>query len=203
MSVGVLWLVSRAAGLVAFVLLTTALVAGVVATAPTMPMSPGADRRWPRWARQALHRDLALLAAGALVVHVVSVVLDGYVDVGWVSVVLPFTAGYHPVAVAAGTLALDTVLVVVATSLLRVRLGYRSWRAVHWLVYAAWPLAALHYLCVGTDAGTWWGRSVAIVGTVAVLVAAAVRLAAARSAPAGPPVARPGGSRARAAGRRR
>lgn len=195
MSVGVLWLVSRASGLVAFVLLTVTLVAGVVARAPTMPLRPGSDRRWPRWARQALHRDGALLAVGALAVHVASVVLDGYVDVGWMSVVLPFTAGYHPVAVAAGTLALDAVLVVVATSLLRVRLGYRSWRAVHWLVYAAWPLAALHYLNLGTDAGTWWGRSVVFAATAAVLVAVAYRLVTARSAPPGPP--------ARVAGRRR
>jgi methionine sulfoxide reductase heme-binding subunit len=193
-SVGVLWLVSRAGGLVAFALLTAALVAGVVARVPTMP-SPAVDRRWPRWARQALHRDLALLAAGALVVHVASVVLDGYVDIGWVSAVVPFTAGYHPVAVAAGTVALDAVLVVVATSLLRVRLGYRSWRAVHWLVYAAWPLAALHYLYLGTDAGTWWGRSVAIGAGVAVLAAVALRLVAGGPPPAGPPATRPGRSR--------
>jgi methionine sulfoxide reductase heme-binding subunit len=179
-TVGVLWLVSRASGLVAFALLTSALVAGALATLPEREPGGGGVRRLPRWARQTLHRDLALLAVGALVVHVSSVVLDGYVDIGWISVVSPFTAGYHPLSVAAGAVALDAVLLVVATSMLRVRLGYRSWQAVHWLVFAAWPLAALHYLGVGTDAGTPWGLAVAGVAAAAVVAAVAARLLAGR-----------------------
>jgi sulfoxide reductase heme-binding subunit YedZ len=176
-TVGLLWLVSRASGLVAFALLTATLVAGALAARPDRTRE---GRAWPRWARQTLHRDLALLAIGTLGVHVSSVVLDGYVDVGWISAVVPFTAGYHPLSVAAGALALDAVLLVVATSLLRVRLGYRSWRAVHWLVFAAWPLAALHYLGVGTDAGTRWGLAAVGVATAAVVAAVAARLVAAR-----------------------
>ncbi|HYT10473.1 MAG TPA: ferric reductase-like transmembrane domain-containing protein [Mycobacteriales bacterium] len=167
--VGILWLVSRATGLVAFALLTAALVAGAVATGPT------ASRRWPRWARQLLHRDLALLAVGVLAVHISSVVLDGYVPIGWLSVVVPFTAGYRPLAVTAGTLAFDTILVVVGTSLLRARLGYRAWRVVHWLVFLAWPLAALHFLGVGTDFASWWGRAIAVVGVLCVAAALVIR----------------------------
>lgn len=189
MSVGVLWLVSRAAGLVALVLLTSTLVAGTLATAPT------GSGRWPRWARQVLHRDLALLSVGALAVHVLSVVLDGYVDIGWIAAVLPLASGYRPVAVAAGTLALDAVLVVVATSLLRVRLGLRSWRAVHWIVYAAWPLAVLHYLFTGTDARTWWGSTLAVTAVGAVAAAVAVRVTRARSGAGLPPAARAAGRR--------
>jgi DMSO/TMAO reductase YedYZ heme-binding membrane subunit len=184
MTVGVLWLVSRAAGLVALVLLTATLVAGTLATAPTR------SRAWPRWARQTLHRNLALLAVGALAVHVLSVILDSYVDIGWAAAVVPLASGYKPVAVAAGTLALDTILVVVATSLLRVRLGFRSWRAVHWTVYGAWPLAVLHYLVTGTDARAWWGVTLAVVAIGVVGAAVAVRVTAARAgAPAPSPVA--------------
>ena len=172
MTVGIHWLVSRAAGIVALVLLTAALVAGTLATAPTR------SRAWPRWAWQALHRDLALLAVGALAVHVTAVVLDGYVDIGWVAAVVPLTSGYRPVEVAIGTLALDAILVVVATSLLRVRLGFRSWRAVHWTVYAAWPLAVLHYLLTGTDARTWWGVTLALASIGAVAAAVTARVTA-------------------------
>ena len=188
MTVGVLWLVSRAAGLVALVLLTATLVAGTRATVPTVP---DPDQGWPRWARQLLHRDLALLSIGALAVHVLSVVLDGYVDIGWAAAVVPLASGYRPVAVAAGTLALDAILVVVATSLLRVRLGFRAWRAVHWIVYAAWPLAVLHYLFTGTDARTWWGVVLAVAAVGAVGAAVAVRVAGARSGAQLPPSARP------------
>lgn len=183
MSVGVLWLVSRAAGLVALVLLTATVVAGTLATAPTR------SARWPRWARQALHRDLALLSVGTLVVHVLAVVLDGYVDIGWVSAVLPLSSDYQRLGVALGTLALDLVLVVVGTSLLRVRLGLRSWRAVHWLVYAAWPLAVLHYLVTGTDAATWYGVLLAVASIGAVGAAVTARLLRARRS--GPAAALP------------
>lgn len=166
--VGALWLVSRASGLVSFLLLTAALVLGALAARP--------GGIGPRWARQTLHRDLALLAVGALAVHVLSVVLDSYVDIGWAAVLVPLASGYQPWAVAAGTLALDAILLVVVTSLLRVRLGRRTWRAVHWLVALAWPMAALHYLAVGTDAGTLWGRLLAVAATLAVLVAVGARM---------------------------
>lgn len=171
MNVGVLWLVSRAAGIVALVLLTATLVLGTLATAPTR--SAG----WPRWARQLLHRDLALLSIGTLLVHVGAVVLDDFVDIRWYAAVLPFTSAYQPVWVGLGTLAFDLILVVIATSLLRVRLGARSWRAVHWLVYAAWPIAVLHYLTTGTDAGTRWGVGLAVLAIAAVVTAVGVRFA--------------------------
>ena len=88
---------------------------------------------WPRWARQTLHRDVALLSLGALAVHVSAVVLDNFVDIRWYVAVVPFVSAYRPFPVGSGTLAFDMILLVIATSLMRVRLGLRNWRAVHWL----------------------------------------------------------------------
>ena len=42
------------------------------------------------------------------------------------------------------------------TSLARPRLGYRAWRAVHWLAYLAWPVAFAHSLTAGNDLRIWW-----------------------------------------------
>ena len=186
MTVGVLWLVSRAAGIVALVLLTTTVVFGTVSTAPTRSAS------WPRWARQTLHRDLALLSLGALAVHISAVVLDNYVDVQWYVALVPFVSAYKPLRVGLGTLAFDMVLLVIATSLLRVRLGLRNWRAVHWLTYAAWPLAVLHYLTTGTDAHASWGVLLAVLAIGAVAVAVAVRIKTASVPASVPPAARSG-----------
>jgi methionine sulfoxide reductase heme-binding subunit len=172
-----LWFVSRAAGVVALVLLTATVVLGTLATAPTRSAT------WPRWARQALHRDLALLSLGALAVHVWAVVVDGFVDIAWYAAVVPFASAYAMPWVALGTLALDALLVVIGTSLLRVRLGYRTWRAVHWLAYAAWPLAVLHYLTTGTDAGAGWGLALAVAAIGAVGVAVAMRVTRRRPVP--------------------
>ena len=54
------------------------------------------------------------------------------------------------------TVAFDLLLAVLVTSLLRARLGYRSWRSVHWLAYACWPVALWHGLGTGTDSRLTW-----------------------------------------------
>ena len=50
-----------------------------------------------------------------------------------------------------GAVSFDLLLAVLITSVLRRRLGYRSWRAVHWLAYASWPVAVIHGIGTGTD----------------------------------------------------
>lgn len=60
-----------------------------------------------------------------------------------------------------GALALDTLIVLVGSSLLRHRIGPRAFRALHWLAYAMWPFAFIHALGSGTDAATWWLRGTA------------------------------------------
>jgi hypothetical protein len=56
----------------------------------------------------------------------------------------------------------------VVTSLLRARIGYRAWRAVHWLAYASWPFALVHGFGTGSDSRFGWLLIITIVcaGTV-------------------------------------
>jgi len=86
-----------------------------------------------------------------LAVHVGTAVVDSFVPLSPLDVVVPFAAGYRPLWIGLGTLALDLLVVVVLTSLLRTRLGHRSWRVVHWSAYALWPLAVVHALGSGSD----------------------------------------------------
>ena len=50
----------------------------------------------------------------------------------------------------------DLILAVTFTSLLRQRMGYATWRAVHWLTYASWPIALLHSFGTGSDVKGGW-----------------------------------------------
>ena len=79
----------------------------------------------------------------------------------------------------------DLVIALVVTSLLRARLGLRTWRIVHWLAYLAWPVALLHGLLMGADAGASW--NVIVVGACVLTVGAALtwRLQAPKTAPMG------------------
>ena len=71
-----------------------------------------------------------------LVAHVVTAVVDKYVDIRWWQALVPVGATYEPLWLGLGTLSLDLVAAVTVTSLLRTRLGHRSWRTVHLLLVA-------------------------------------------------------------------
>jgi sulfoxide reductase heme-binding subunit YedZ len=77
-----------------------------------------------------------------------------------------------------GALAFDLLLAVTVTSLLRVRIGYRTWRIVHWSAYACWPVALVHSIGTGSDTTHGWILVVDGVVLVSVIAAACWRLMA-------------------------
>ena len=140
-----LWYLSRATGVVSIVLLTVVAMLGVITSGRRRPVGEQAT------IVMAMHRWLSLGMAAFLVTHIVTAIADGYVSIGWLSTVLPFTSGYETVWVGFGTLAVDILLAVLVTSLLRERLSRRAWRAVHWASYLLWPLAIIHGLVLSTS----------------------------------------------------
>ena len=65
------------------------------------------------------------------------------------------------------------------TSLLRHRVGYKTWRIVHWCAYLCWPLAVVHGLATGSDAKLGIVLVITAVCVLSVVVAGALRLVAA------------------------
>jgi sulfoxide reductase heme-binding subunit YedZ len=161
-----LWYLSRGTGVVVLVLLTIVVVLGVLTRRGAQP---GASTL----VTAAVHRNASLLAVALLVVHVVTAVLDPYAPIRLVDAVVPFVSAYRPVWLGLGALALDLLIALIVTSLLRLRIGLRWWRGVHWLGYAAWPIAAVHAAGTGTDTGTRWNLIV-VTGCVLSVVVAAI-----------------------------
>jgi methionine sulfoxide reductase heme-binding subunit len=145
-----LWYVSRASGLTLLILFSAVMMLGVASRLGSAPS------RWPRFVFPEVHRTLALFSVAFLALHVLTAILDPFVTIGWAATVLPFASGYRTLAIGLGTLAVDLGGAVIITSLVRRRLGFRSWRAVHWLAYLAWPVAFVHSLTAGNDLGIWW-----------------------------------------------
>jgi hypothetical protein len=102
--------------------------------------------RWPRFVVSGLHRNVTLLALAFVCVHVMTTILDGYAPIGLRDAVIPFVSRYRPLWLGFGALAFDLLLAIIATSAARARIGYRTWRIVHWLAYASWPVALVHAL---------------------------------------------------------
>jgi predicted ferric reductase len=165
-----LWFLSRGSGIVLLVLFTAVMVLG---TAVRLGWAP---RRWPRFVTAELHRTLSLFAVALLGLHVVTALADSYVSIGWAATALPFLSPYRTAAIGLGTLAADLGAAVLLTSILRDRLGFRAWRAVHWLAYLAWPAAFGHALSAGGDLHTGWVAAVVWGSAAVAVVAVAARL---------------------------
>jgi methionine sulfoxide reductase heme-binding subunit len=170
------WYLTRASGAVALLLLTIALVLGVV------DVRRVSTPRWPRFALDTLHRNASLLALAFLAVHVLTSVLDSFAPISLLDAFVPFTGAYRPFWLGLGAVSVDLLLAVAITSLLRRRLGYASWRAVHWLAYASWPLALVHGFGTGSDVKSGWLLLLSVACLFAVLAAVLARVAAGWSA---------------------
>ena len=160
----------RAAGGTTLILFTATMVMGL------LNRSRLATDRWPRFVIDRVHRNVALLAVVFLCLHILLAVTDGFVSIPVLAAVVPFFHSYSPLWVGLGAVACDLMLAIAITSLLRARLGYRSWRAVHWLGYLSWPVALAHGIGNGTDHWTVWMLAIDAVCLAAVLGALTVRL---------------------------
>jgi DMSO/TMAO reductase YedYZ heme-binding membrane subunit len=183
-----LWYLTRSAGVVSLLLLTGSTVLGVMATVRWR------SERWPRFVTSGLHRNVSLLALAFLVVHIVSAVADGFAPIGWLDSVIPFHGTYRSVWLGLGAVAFDLLLALLVTSAVRQRLGYTTWRVVHWLAYGSWGLAVVHGLGTGTDPKATWMQVVTIACVGAVVLAVWWRVVAGWPAPRGPRLAGLGAS---------
>jgi len=165
-----LWYTTRGAGVVSLLLLTGVVVLGVLSV-KRFEMAG-----WPRFLTVGLHRNISLLAVVFLAVHILTAVVDPFTHLGWVPALIPFGSYYRTFWLGLGTIAAELVAAIVVTSLLRGLIGAGAWRLVHWLAYAAWPVAVLHGIGTGTDAGSLWLVAIQVLCALAVAVAVALRL---------------------------
>jgi hypothetical protein len=143
------WFITRATGAMALVLLTGSVALGIASVRRT-------ELANLRFVVDSLHRSVSLLAVVFVLLHVVTTLLDGFAPIGVLDVIIPFRSAYRPVWLGLGAVAFDLVAAVTITSLIRQRVGYRGWRATHWLAYVSWPLALLHSYGTGTDPKAPW-----------------------------------------------
>ena len=171
-----LWYATRATGLVTLLLLTASVLLGA------MTAGRFSSDKWPRFLTVGLHRNISLLVLIFLALHIGTTVVDTYTSIPAAAAFVPFASSYKAPWLGLGAVAVDLLIVVVLTSLLRRRLGFRAWRRLHWLAYACWPLALAHGLGTGTDRKTLWVFAATLGCAAAVAVAATWRVVAASRA---------------------
>ena len=163
------WILARASGLTAYVLLTLSVLAGLVIK--TRPFGRALNAA----AATDTHRFLSLLALGAIAVHGLALMLDSTVRITLGALLIPGLAGYRPTATALGVVAAELAVLVLVSFRLRKRIGFRNWRRLHWATYAVFALATAHGLAAGTDTARPWSTSLYLGAVFTVAIATAWR----------------------------
>ncbi len=164
------WYLTRASGIVAWLMLTASVIWGIVLSTKAFP-----EHRRPAWLLD-LHRWLGGLAVAFTAIHLGALVADNYVHFGLADLLVPYASSYQPGAVALGVVALWLLVAVEATSLAMKRLPRRVWRWIHLSSYAVFLLVSLHAAFAGTDTTHWLYQGTAVASIIAVAWATVYRL---------------------------
>jgi methionine sulfoxide reductase heme-binding subunit len=142
--VPVAWLVARAAGLVAFTLLSVSVTLGLALSTKLLGNRRG--KMLLGW-----HQTLMWTALAMVALHMGALALDPTLHFGLIGVLVPGAAPWRPLPVAAGIVSAWLVLVLAASFHFRRRIGQRRWRLLHYATFGAFAIGLYHALNVGSD----------------------------------------------------
>lgn len=141
----VTWYITRAAGLVAYILLWLSTVWGLAVSSKIL------DGLLHRTFTYDFHQFISLLALGFLGLHLAVLLGDKYLPFTLVQILLPVFSPYRPVWVAIGGVAMYLSILVTVTYYVRGAIGMKAFRAIHVSSLVAYLGATLHSLFSGTD----------------------------------------------------
>jgi sulfoxide reductase heme-binding subunit YedZ len=144
-SVQALWYVTRAAGMIAYLLLWLSTAWGLAVSSKIL------DPLLHRFFTYDMHQFISLLALGFVALHVIVLLADKYLPFSIAQILVPFVAPYRPVWVGVGVIGFYLMLLVSVTFYIRQRIGYQMFRMIHYASFVAYLAALAHGLFAGTD----------------------------------------------------
>lgn len=163
------WLASRSAGIVAFLLIATAVILGLY-MAGGVSRRPGAKRTLVK-----VHEQIALAALAAIAAHGLLLLGDKWLNPGVSGIFVPFTMSYRPVWTGLGITAGYLAAILGPTFYLRRRIGAKRWRQIHKTTVVVYVLAVLHSLGSGTDGGSLWFQALVVATAVPIVTLLTIR----------------------------
>ncbi len=165
------WWLSRASGIVAWVVVAAAVVWGLLASTRLIRR-----KGLPAWILD-LHRYLGTLTIVFVAIHVATIYADSFVQFSAKQLFVPFASTWRPHAVAWGIFATYLLVAIQTTSWAMRMLPRKLWHRVHVLSIPMLAMATVHGFLAGTDRinRAWqWGCFAAVLGILFLLT---VRLA--------------------------
>jgi methionine sulfoxide reductase heme-binding subunit len=142
------WLASRAAGSAALLLSSASVCVGLT-IGKRVAKGRLTDLR-------IAHEALSLATIVALLVHVATLLGDGFLHPSLTDLTVPFVSGYETLWTTVGIVAFWAMLALGLSYYARARIGVQRWRVLHRFTALAWVLGLAHSLGEGTDAGQAW-----------------------------------------------
>lgn len=156
------WYLSRATGLVAYLLLFTTVMLGLSIRTRAL------DRLAARWRVTDLHLFLSVLMLAFVGFHAAVLLTDSYIGFSWVQLLVPFSGPYRNLWTGLGIIGAYLLLLIALSFLIRRRIGYRVWRGLHYATFLAYLAALAHGVFAGTDSTQAWAQAI-YVGTALVV----------------------------------
>jgi predicted ferric reductase len=144
-SVQLWWYVTRASGMVAYLLLWLSMVLGLGITSKSF------DLLLDRVFTYDFHQFISLLSLAFVVLHVAVLLLDRYLPYSIWQILVPFISPYRPFWVGIGVVGFYLTILVTVTFYLRKWIGMRAFRLIHVLSLVGYAGATLHGIFAGTD----------------------------------------------------
>ncbi len=164
------WWLSRASGVVAWLVVVAAVVWGLLASTKMIRR-----RGMPAWILD-LHRYLGTLTVVFVAVHVGAIWADSFVKFGPRELFVPLASTWRPHAVAWGILSTYLLVAIQTTSWLMRRLPRRLWHRVHVLSIPMLAMATVHGFLAGTDHANRAVQWTALAASTGIVFLLAVRL---------------------------
>lgn len=147
------WVVLRAAGIGAYLMLFLSICWGLVAT--TAPFG----KRVSKASATTVHQFMSTTGLVLLGIHLGGLLIDSFMPFGPADVLIPMRSTFKPVAVAFGVAGMYAMVFVIVLSWLRKRIGTKWWRRSHLLAVPTFTVALVHGVFAGTDTARpwmWW-----------------------------------------------
>ena len=139
------WYVTRASGLVAYLLLWFSMVLGLAVTSKYL------DHALDRVFTYDFHQFISLLSIAFVAVHIIVLMFDRYLPYSIWQILIPFISPYRPFWVGVGVIGFYLIILVTVTFYLRNKIGGRAFRVIHILSLLGYLGATLHGIYSGTD----------------------------------------------------
>jgi sulfoxide reductase heme-binding subunit YedZ len=140
-----IWLLTRSAGVGAYLMLYLAVAWGLLATTSLV------TKRVSKRSSTAFHGFVATAGLFLLTLHLTGLLLDRFVRFDLLDLVIPFHSSFRPFALTLGIVAMFTTVIVLASSWTRKLLQPTLWRSIHLLAVPTFAMALLHGLLAGSD----------------------------------------------------